>query len=473
MAHQTAEDVGDTLYGMRAAVFWYDHGVGGQSFRKEISSVLDRWLNNGLYVSAACESADIAEVARWLHRLPLVHVVEASGWPSLANDIHAHSPGPIWRDVPVANVDGENLSLSDVAWLQRAFADCTRIEVSRLSGGFSARVYHVHAWLSEGNAVAHPLPFVAKIDARAKVEREVRNYADYVETSIPFRSRPNLVRDRCLMGRVEAILVANFVDESEPFWRSVRKGGGVGAIHSLYAQSLHGWTAQAYEVQDYLDYWTHPRASVARSYLEGGHETVLPARFPHRNQKVAAALGATRDAGALAADISTMRAARHRRGPIHGDLHVENIRVIGSEAILIDFPGVAVGPLVFDSASLEVSVVFGPAVRAEVGRSTADRKRWRAVVDALYAQQNVEGAMPPQCSDTMWQWLWIAIRHLRALALEESEMGETYTQALAMSLLRFASHKGQDAADTFCRGYAYVTGERLLARVAGKGPSAP
>ncbi|WP_430702203.1 phosphotransferase [Mesorhizobium captivum] len=49
---------------------------------------------------------------------------------------------------------------------------------------------------------------------------------------------------------------------------------------------------------------------------------------------------------------------RRRRALCHGDLHGENVRVRGGQAILIDFAAVDHGPLVIDPAALETALVL-------------------------------------------------------------------------------------------------------------------
>jgi len=80
---------------------------------------------------------------------------------------------------------------------------------------------------------------------------------------------------------------------------------------------------------------------------------------------------------------------RYRFGMTHGDLHGNNVRVSGRDAILIDFASVAEGPLTVDPAALDVSLMMDTTL------VTGDD--WTHLADSIYSETALRApAVPPR-----------------------------------------------------------------------------
>ena len=152
-------------------------------------------------------------------------------------------------------------------------------------------------------------------------------------------------------------------------------------------------------------------------------------------------------------------------GPIHGDLHADNIRVRGSDAILIDFCSARVGPLLADPAALEVSL----AIRAPSNNEYFNHNAWIRTMDSLFSQDALR--MPPAIYDPTEQYAWIAscIRQIRLHALPMQRKKGQYAHVLAYYFLQAAikdpkidSISDPHAHENFRRAYAYAVADKLI-----------
>jgi hypothetical protein len=106
-----------------------------------------------------------------------------------------------------------------------------------------------------------------------------------------------------------------------------------------------------------------------------------------RNKDLAFKQGAQLAPERLEADLKTLQLPRYRRTLTHGDLHGENVRVAGVDAILIDFNSITHGPLVADPAVLDVSLIVGS--RILVGDA------WMRFAEKAFALDNLRLLPPP------------------------------------------------------------------------------
>src|SRR5205809_1101738 len=82
-------------------------------------------------------------------------------------------------------------------------------------------------------------------DDAANIQEEWDNYREFVTNFIPFRLRPNLDENRCILGAKKGILVGDFVDESESLWDAARHGKARSVFYSLFDRTLGGWRSEA------------------------------------------------------------------------------------------------------------------------------------------------------------------------------------------------------------------------------------
>jgi hypothetical protein len=152
-------------------------------------------------------------------------------------------------------------------------------------------------------------------------------------------------------------------------------------------------------------------------------------------------------------------------GPIHGDLHTDNIRVRGSDAILIDFCSARDGPLLVDPSALEVSL----AIRVPTNDGDFNKDAWLRMMNSLFSQDALR--RPPAIHDSTEPYAWIAscIRQVRLHSLPmQRELGQ-YAHVLVYYLLQAAikdsnikPKKDPYGHENFRRAVAYGLADRLL-----------
>lgn len=341
-----------------------------------------------------------------------------------------------------------------VELLKRSFNDCDQIELERISSGYSAKVFKVHARFERRRLVNRPLPFYAKYDLLTKIERELQNYEDLVEAAVPFNLRPNPDAARCIRrGYTHGLIVGNFVEYSESLWEAARRGHGAGPIYSLFDQAFKSWR---------LSSQTETHQSIFQD-LDTAKIRIDVEAIGSQRMELARSLGATRTPNELLAILKRLPPLPHRKGVIHGDLHVDNVRARGNDAVLIDFYSVNSGaPLAFDPATLEVSMAF-----AKYEDSDADSD-WRETIDKLYDPSTFLKPPEPALQQHKREWLWNCVRQLRTIGLsrEEPDGIREYQTAIAFVLLRRMRYPSDERYPEFRFAVGYGIAERLLQNLA-------
>jgi len=355
---------------------------------------------------------------------------------------------------------------SDVFLLKRAFSDCRTITVEPLTKGFSgARVLAVFAEFQEAEVAPYPLPYFAKIDTCRHILTEYEAYDRFVTRFVPFSQRPNCEPRRCLLGLDDGILVGDFVDDSVSLADIIQPNGARAIIHSLFDDALRGWRQQAYRRNERI-----PLSAVRGKILD-------PQRIKVGYVTTAKGFGSRLAAMDITRLLDDSSSHSYRRGPMHGDLNTQNIRVRNGEAVLIDFYKSEIGPLAADLASLEIAICFSIEADArwmesDPGpyRESVRFREWRRHIDSLFTFKRGEfGMIPPlQEQPCIHGWMWSACRQLRLMAhyLEPSE--DAYASLLAAYLLRMAMFPDDESKinpgspDAIVRSYAYYSAERIL-----------
>lgn len=338
------------------------------------------------------------------------------------------------------------LSASDRLMLRRSFYDCDELHIRRLEGARSgARVLLVHAF----PAVPYlgqrkPIAFLAKICDRRRIEQEWEHYENHVQPHVPFRLAPSLALDRCALGARVGIIVGDFVADSESLIECARSERAGPAIATLFGVTLRQWHSQASVIED-------------RSLSDalGG---VLKGHVSAARRTQAQGLGARRTTRRIMADCRRWQREPLLWGPIHGDLHGANVRVQGSDAILIDFLSFRTGPLLADPAALEVSLlVQGPS------DVDFDEGAWMRVALALYQREALTLPVRMPLPSEKYAWMALCIRQVRMYALALQQRPGQYGRVIAFYLLR-AAMKDRTATgpEAYRRAAAYLLTDRLL-----------
>ena len=386
-----------------------------------------------------------------------------------------HPVGPRYKaDLKIKGQVPENLL--DAFLLRRAFGDCQSITLEPLKKGLSgARVFSVYAEFPQGEAAPYPLPYFAKIDTCEHILTEYEAYDRFVTRYVPFSQRPNCETKRCFLTSNVGILVGDFVDNSESFAEIVQPNGARAIIHSLFDDALRGWRQQAFNQNHRI------------SLIEFRPKILKPEQIKPKHVSIASGYGAVLTPTELTRLLDESATHRYRRGPVHGDLTTQNIRVRNGEAILIDFCKSNIGPLVADLASLEIATCFSMESDIDWNVELQNRyqesprfKEWRRHIDKLFNFVADEfGMLPPlqeqPCAHT---WMWSACRQLRLMAHYIEPNERAYAYILAAYMLRmamFPENESDIEADTpsaIIRGYAYWCAERILRTLTAKDKAA-
>jgi hypothetical protein len=334
-------------------VFRFDAGQ-PSAFETQLRGLACLAANHGLLVvTLADDDRAFLAMDPILNMLELgFETTKALGPPAhdIPELIARYDPGP--GDPGEAGVEilGERVPDQTRLFFRRAFSDCKSISIARLKGGRSADVFSVYPLFRDSLVGPRPLPLFAKVDVREKILKEWDNYQTYVGRYIPFHARPNLEPDRCLVGASHGILVGDFVEQSESLWDVAKRGAAQPALYSLFDHALRGWRLQAYEQDEWPT--VQPRMFASLEHLFKPTNPIFTKR-----ERDATAFGEVRSPQEIFSILKANDGIKHRVAPQHGDLHVNNIRALRGEAILIDFNSArAPAPLVADPASLEVSL---------------------------------------------------------------------------------------------------------------------
>jgi hypothetical protein len=133
----------------------------------------------------------------------------------------------------------------------------------------------------------------------------------------------------------------------------------------------------------------------------------------------------------------------------HNDLHGENVRVAGQDAILIDFAWTDHGPLSADPASLDASLVLNTTAVAG--------EEWIALARSLYRLDALVRPPLPFPPEEKGSRIADAVRFLRQIALADMLDVLEYPTAVALQLLRKACYGKQPQRSAL----AYALAERL------------
>jgi hypothetical protein len=359
---------------------------------------------------------------------PIPHariLADTASWQDVANFLVENPAGPppnINLEILVFDGHGNEYYgpcfASDCELLiRRAFFNCTKVHLEVMPGGRSGLgVFRTYAELAKGQSpMSFPLPYFVKIGRRQRITDEYHNYEDWVDPYIPFHLGPHLIRERCCLGAHNGILVGDYVEASESLLDAARNGRALSAIACLFDKALHGWYRGAEIVNE-------PITAFIR----------LPLRLRDVRINRARQLGGKIDLDELRAFFDRCNTKSVLIGPIHGDLHGENVRVRGNDAILIDFTERKRFPLVCDVASLEASFL----IEGFSDTSHWDAQRWLDSVKPLYEGRPLSTAPPHANPRNPVYWFYEVVRQLRHYAqrLQQPDSNQ-YAAALAVALI--------------------------------------
>jgi Phosphotransferase enzyme family len=435
---------------------------------KEINASVAAALRHGATPVVLCDFADIPDAGRAIDGLGAKDgksfVFIDSGAEQAVRRICREDDTAAWNpDVEV--VGGDKLDDEEELLLRRAFADCNRVQLFPLLGG-SGGVFQAYARLSDSRAGPVAMPFFVKFGRRAGIVRELRNYRECTTLHIPFNQRPNVDPARCALGFKWGIIVGNFVERSESLQSAADRGVALAPLQSLFSSALRGWRQQA-----------HLENSIASEVLAVYMRRCLPSAYNptrrdrlERHAEIARKdFSATMTLKALEQRLRALPAIEFRYAIAHNDLHGDNVRVTGQDAIMIDFAWTDYGPLSADPASLDISLVLNTDV--------VHGQDWEALARSFYGLNNLMRAPPPCSPENKGAQIADAVRFIRQIALPDTIDPLEYPIAMTLQLLRKASYPEKPHR----RALAYALAEKLtmdiekafrIRGVLGPGPDA-
>jgi hypothetical protein len=155
--------------------------------------------------------------------------------------------------------------------------------------------------------------------------------------------------------------------------------------------------------------------------------------------------------------LRAMPAVEYRWGLTHGDLHGQNVRISGSDAILIDFASIAYGPLTTDPAALDVSLVMDTEL--------VNGDAWTELAENAFMLSSLRAPIAPPRPENPCANLLDALHYIRQTAFETQFDWIEYPAVVALQLLRKASYQNSDAEHEARRKQAYAVAHRLITEI--------
>ncbi|MDQ7995276.1 MAG: hypothetical protein AAGC76_05415 [Luteibacter sp.] len=368
------------------------------------------------------------------------------------------APVASWHAVSIEmREDAEGLSQSERLLVSRAFPKAEALTLWEIPKGFSgSRVFMAYEKRKEAStSIAHwTQPRLIKVGARAAIAQEILAM-QAVSPFIPFDLRPNL--DTHVVGFSHSVFVADFVDGSESMLDAVHAGRGEAALSNLFNRTMNRWRERGWQ-----------RATSSESLADAAERLriVDPSLIRPAYTQCDQAEQAGIDVSGLWIKLRDIRFP-HRVATIHGDLHGDNVRVRGDDAILIDLGSVkgddrdgGGAPLSFDIAMLEVALVFTRA-RHETDRSFG-QAAWAKEIEPYYRSEAIGKALEATDAPHNGGWMLGCLQRIRAFGIYEQSDGDEYALALAIAMLRMCKFEPQSEADKGRRVRGLLIASRIV-----------
>lgn len=390
--------------------------------------------------------------------LPHAHIFSHNAsWNVIANFVAEHPPDKApnpYLNILINGKPPKYLRCSREILLRRAFWNCSEVDLIPESEGKSGvDVYRAYADLESGHFGPWPLPYFVKIGERNKILVEYENYKNHVDPYIPFHLGPHLIHERCGLGACEGIIVGDYVEESESLKACARDGRAAQAISSLFHTTLHGWYRNTNQTDAPLStHFNFPefKSKDAKSRIEKAKE-----------------LGAQKSPDQLFELFKRSDSALPvLMGPIHGDLHANNIRVRVTDAIVIDFVAYKNKPLVYDAACLEASLLVEGFSDFDIND---DVLLWMGALQPFYEHPKLLEMRIHHHPKHESSWFYACIRQIRLYARQMECCANQYAATLALALLKKSSKDLTVAgSESIRRAAAYVFAEKVLVSTFGE-----
>jgi hypothetical protein len=316
----------------------------------------------------------------------------------------------------------------------------------------------------ESTSIAHwTQPRLVKVGPRNSIASEIQAM-QAVSPFIPFELRPNL--DTHVLGFCHGVYVADFVDHSESMLVAAHAGRAEAALSNLFNRTMGRWRERGRQ-----------RATSDESLGDAASRLGIVSA-----EAILDAYSGSGEAQQAGIDIPKLWAKLrsisfpHRVATIHGDLHGENVRVRGDDAILIDLGSVkgddtsaGGAPLCFDVAMLEVALVF-TWVKGEPDASYG-QAAWREEIAPYYQTEAIGRALEASAAPRDGGWMLGCLQRIRAFGIYQHDHRDEYPLALAIAMLRMCKYPHTTDADKGRRVQGLMIAARIIEDIYARRPT--
>jgi hypothetical protein len=430
---------------------------------------LPKFIDHGILVLIVVPTIDDFSRAREAH---LYKVNRAFPWDKAVlfltdlkgnnfDNIVSAPPAAKWHSCEIKQLgDFEPLTDEEKLLVCRAFGKAEEVHIRALKSGFTrSRVFMAHEKRRESSIAHWTQPRLIKIGWRADLEEEVGNMKA-VSPFVPFELRPNL--EVYIEGFRKSVFIADFVDRSESLIDVARAGRAETAISNLFNRTLHRWRERA---------WSCGMADESLAVAAERLKMFKPGDVCSVYLESVVCKGINVESLWESLKKITFR---HRAATIHADLHGDNVRVRGDDAILIDLGSVkgtdshgGGAPLSFDVAMLEVALIF-TCSDEELEELSFQQREWENEIRPYY---KLDAILSTPARDAVPQpdsWMFGCIHRVRAFGIYDQSNSYEYAIALAIAMLRWCKFEPQGDADKGRRVVALHIVAELIAEIEGK-----
>ncbi|MFL9895902.1 protein kinase family protein [Paraburkholderia sp. RL17-381-BIF-C] len=344
-------------------------------------------------------------------------------------------PGRRWHDIKIEQIGlFEKLGDEELRLVARAFQRADELHLREISGGRSgSKVFMAYEKRREQHAsIGHwTQPRLVKIGDRSKLSEEV-GAMNAVSPYVPFELRPNL--EVFVAGLKKSVYVADFVDKSESLLKAAREGRGEAAISNLFNRTLRRWRDRAKELPKHFGSPADDAVRLGVASPDWIRDEYLNSERIRRQNL---------DVRKLWASLCEYKFG-YRAATIHGDLHGDNVRVRGDDAILIDLGAVRGttdngnrAPLCVDVATLEVSLVFDEQSNGNSSSDPFEQPEWERQITPFYDLDAILTAPGIDAAPTPDSWLFGCLQRIRSFGTYEQSDDLEYPIALVIALWRY------------------------------------
>jgi hypothetical protein len=467
-------DLNDSLLGITSIVV-FSHEANDAKFNQVTYKQLPRFINHGILVLILANRKDKSRIHEeylklidpefpWTEEVTFLNDLRQQNFDNIVE----YQPTQKWSHIRIVELDhSEKLKSDERLLICRAFQNAEELHIHELQSGFTtSRVFMAYEKRRLSSTAHWTLPRLVKIGDRKALAHEVGAMKD-ASPFIPFELRPNL--EVYVEGFSKSVYVADFVEKSESMLVAARAGRAENAISNLFNRTLLRWRDIAWQK-------TKPNESLALAAERLG--IISPDKI-HRDYLDSEPI---QNAGI---NVNTLWAIlknisfEHRSAIIHGDLHGDNIRVRGDDAILIDLGEVKGtnefgkgAPICFDVAMLEVALVF-TCTDEENASPQFKQPEWEQNIrpfydlDAILCTPDRDSAPRPDF------WLFGCLQRVRAFSIYEQSDSHEYAIALVIALWRWCKFSPKSVTDKGRRVVALEIGAHIIRQIEAQRKKSP